>query len=217
MLRSDSGHWTQRIDMAYPMPINPIWPPLLCPRKRSPQITSEGLKSAFRGDRFCNWRVGAFSRGKTGDFQDCYVHYKNLVQNQSVKKMKEILCDNGREYINKDVYRFVKEEGIYSKPVPTYIYELNGVTERYNKTIMDPARCLISEPMFNKRFRMKDLGKVKQCLAICIKYCPDDKKICLSQVKYFKSHAKKSYVKDSWIISTPMESNLKLESADKGN
>lgn len=74
------------------------------------------------------------------------------MQNQTGKRVKEIRCDNGREYINKDFYNFAKQEGIYLKPGPSYTHELNGVAERYNKTILDRARCLLSEAKIDKKY-----------------------------------------------------------------
>lgn len=41
---------------------------------------------------------------------------------------------------------------IYLKPGPSYTHELNGVVERYNRTILDRARCLLSEAKINKKY-----------------------------------------------------------------
>ena len=40
----------------------------------------------------------------------CYV---NLIENLTGKKVKRLRCDNGREFLNKDIYNFAKEKGFY--------------------------------------------------------------------------------------------------------
>lgn len=82
----------------------------------------------------------------------CFVEYVKRVQNITGKRVKEVRCDNGKEYLNKDFFNFVKQEGIYLKPAPAYTHELNGVAERYNRTIMERARCLLSEAEIDKSY-----------------------------------------------------------------
>ena len=61
-------------------------------------------------------------------------------------------CDNGKEYLNNRFYKFDKEKGIILNNFPVYIHELNGTAERFNRTIMDMARCLLTEANVHKRF-----------------------------------------------------------------
>ena len=83
---------------------------------------------------------------------DKFVEYINLVQNQTGKRIREIHCDNGTEYINKDYFNLAKKKGIYLRPCPPYTHQLNGVAERYNRTIMDRARCLLAEANIDKSY-----------------------------------------------------------------
>lgn len=84
------------------------------------------------------------------DVYKCFVDYINLMQNQTRKRIKEIRCDNGTEYLNKNFFELAHQYGIIIKPCPAYTHELNGVAERYNRTIMDRARCLLAEAKLNK-------------------------------------------------------------------
>lgn len=36
------------------------------------------------------------------------------------------------------------------KACPAYVHELNGTAERYNRTTMDMARCLLAEAKVNR-------------------------------------------------------------------
>ncbi|KMQ84192.1 rna-dependent dna polymerase [Lasius niger] len=83
---------------------------------------------------------------------DCFVEYVNLVENITGKRVKNLKCDNGKEYLNSSVYDFIKKKGIHMIPCPPYVHELNGVAERYNRSIMDMARCLLKEVKVNRMF-----------------------------------------------------------------
>ena len=76
---------------------------------------------------------------------NCFPQYINLVQNLTGKKIKRLRCGNGKEYINNNVLNLIHEKGINLEPCPPYVKQLNGTAERYNRTIMDTARCLMSE------------------------------------------------------------------------
>ena len=81
-----------------------------------------------------------------------FVEYVNLMENKTGKKIKTLRCDNGKEYINKDIANFIKSKGIQLDPCPPYVHELNGVAERYNRSIMDTARCLLKEAKIDRRY-----------------------------------------------------------------
>lgn len=83
---------------------------------------------------------------------ECLTEYINEVENISNKNVKRIICDNGKEYINSRTFAFAREKGILIDPCPSYVHELNGVAERLNRTIMDMARCLMTEAKIDRRF-----------------------------------------------------------------
>lgn len=86
------------------------------------------------------------------DVYDCFVDYINLVENTSGKKVKKLRCDNGKEYLNSDIYKFVREKGISIDACPPYVHELNDTAERYNRSIMDVSRCLLAEAKVHNKF-----------------------------------------------------------------
>ena len=83
---------------------------------------------------------------------DCIVSYVNLIENLTGKKVKRLRCANGREFLNKDIYNFAKEKGFYIEPCPPYVHEFNGTAERYNRSIMETARCLLADAKIHNRF-----------------------------------------------------------------
>lgn len=82
----------------------------------------------------------------------CLVEYINEVENKIGKTIKKLRCDNGKEYLNKNIYQIVREKRIFMNPCPLYVHDLNGTAERYNKSIMDIARCLLAEAKVHVRF-----------------------------------------------------------------
>ena len=75
----------------------------------------------------------------------CFKEYVNLVQNKFNKRVKKLNCDNGKEYLNKEIYQFINEKGIELLSCPPYVYQLNGVAERFNRSSMDIGICLLRE------------------------------------------------------------------------
>lgn len=75
----------------------------------------------------------------------------NLVENKFNKKVKKLQCDNGKEYLNKDIYDFIRQKGIELLACPPYVHELNGVAEGYNRSAMDIGRCLMREAKIHRR------------------------------------------------------------------
>jgi len=75
-----------------------------------------------------------------------------MVENITSKKIKKLRCDNGKEYVNKDISRLAKEKEIILDLCPPYVHQLNRTAERYNRSIMDTARYLLSEARINKRY-----------------------------------------------------------------
>jgi len=57
-----------------------------------------------------------------------------------------------KEYVKKDISKLAREKGIILDLCPPYVYQLNGIVERYKRLIMDTARCRLSEAKINRRF-----------------------------------------------------------------
>jgi hypothetical protein len=69
--------------------------------------------------------------------------YKQLVENQLNKKIKEIFTDNGKEYVNDNFHILLGRYGIIHRTTPIYTKELNSLIERINLTLINKVRCLL--------------------------------------------------------------------------
>ena len=73
-------------------------------------------------------------------------------ENLTRKRVKILRCDNGKEYLNNRFYKFANEKGIILNNCPAYVHKLNGTAERFNRTIMDMAWCLLAESHVHKQY-----------------------------------------------------------------
>lgn len=83
---------------------------------------------------------------------NCFKSYCNYVTNLTGHKINEIRCDSGTEFLNRRFYELARDLGFRLRPSPPYVHELNGVAERFNRTIMDRVRCLRKEAGLEKKY-----------------------------------------------------------------
>ena len=81
-----------------------------------------------------------------------FVKWKVMVEKQYERKVKIIRTDNGGEYTSNEFESYLSNEGItHQKTIPK-TPEQNGVAERFNRTIMETVRCLLSDSELEEEF-----------------------------------------------------------------
>lgn len=97
----------------------------------------------------------------------CLVECVNECENLTGKNITCLRCDNGKEYLNSNSYKFAKERGIVNKNYPAYCYELNRTAEKFNRTIMNMSRCLLEIVLISilskKSYVIKHYRKENYC------------------------------------------------------
>lgn len=83
-----------------------------------------------------------FMKNKSDIFEK-FVEYKTRVEKQTGKKIKIVRSDNGREYLSDKFKDLFKREGIIHELTAEYTPEQNGVAERFNRTLVEMARCML--------------------------------------------------------------------------
>jgi hypothetical protein len=66
------------------------------------------------------------------------------MENQTYKKIKVLINDNGGELCGNDFNQFCKKCGINHQKRKPYTLNQNGVFERMNRILMDKARIMLS-------------------------------------------------------------------------
>lgn len=70
-------------------------------------------------------------------------HFINQLKTQKGKCMKKLRTDNGGEYINKSVQSTTDNLGILHEKAPPYTPQMNGIAERFNRTIVEMIRSML--------------------------------------------------------------------------
>ena len=68
------------------------------------------------------------------------------------KVIKTFKSDNGKEYKNKRIFNFCKNKGIHKVFSIPYNPQINGLDERFNRTIVDCTRTLLFTSKLNTKF-----------------------------------------------------------------
>lgn len=83
---------------------------------------------------------------------ESFKDFKARVENQTGKRIKILRTDNGKEYVNNEMKKFLSKSGIEHQTTIPYTPEQNGLAERYNRTIVEKTRCLLFDAQLPKSF-----------------------------------------------------------------
>lgn len=116
-------------------------------------------KSSLGGAKYFLTFIDDFSRKvfvyllkSKADVLDMFKVFKQLVENQTGKKIKMIRTDNGTEYVGQNFDSFCKQWGIVHQTSNTYTPQQNGVAERMNRTICERAKCMLFDAELDKAY-----------------------------------------------------------------
>lgn len=73
-----------------------------------------------------------------------FKEFQNEVENQLDKTIKALRSDRGGEYLSQEFRDHLKDCGIISQLTPPGTPQLNGVSERRNRTLLDMVRSMMS-------------------------------------------------------------------------
>lgn len=78
--------------------------------------------------------------------------FKAQVENQTKRAIKVIRSDNGLEYCNKEFEDYLNSAGIIHQKSNPHTPEQNGLYERFNRYVVEKARCLLFDANLGKEF-----------------------------------------------------------------
>ncbi|KAJ8737027.1 hypothetical protein PYW07_000298 [Mythimna separata] len=100
-------------------------------------------------DDFSRMCTVYFLREKNETFK-YFKQYKELVETQQSKKIKILRSDNGGEFCSSEMENYLRQCGIVHQKTNSYTPEQNGLSERYNRSIVEKARCFLFDAQFEK-------------------------------------------------------------------
>ena len=95
-------------------------------------------------DDFSRFGYVYLMRHKSESF-DKFKEFKAEAENQLGKKVKALRPDRGGEYLAQDFIDHLQESRILSEWTPPGTPQLNGVSERRNRTLLDMVRSMMSQ------------------------------------------------------------------------
>lgn len=101
---------------------------------------------------------------------DKFKEYHALVTNRFNRNICRLRCDRGTEYLNDAFKSFCNSNGIHVEPTMAYSPQQNGKAERYNRTIVERARTLLSESGLDRIYWSEAL----LCANFVINRCPSN-------------------------------------------
>jgi transposase InsO family protein len=81
-----------------------------------------------------------------------FKEFRGMVENQTESKIKTLRTDNGGEFCSQQMESYLKAAGITHQKTNPYTPEQNGLCERFNRTIVERAKCLLFEAELDKFF-----------------------------------------------------------------
>ena len=79
------------------------------------------------------------------EVEDKFKHFVALAEAKFNRKIENLRCDQGGEYISATFKNFCANKGINMQYAMVKNASQNGVAERFNRTILDKARCILFE------------------------------------------------------------------------
>jgi len=95
-------------------------------------------------DDFSRYGIVYLMRNKSEAFEK-FKEFQNKVENQLERKIKVLRSDRGGEYLSTDFGNHLIDCGIVPQLTPPGTPQLNGVSERRNRTLLDMVRSMMSQ------------------------------------------------------------------------
>lgn len=83
---------------------------------------------------------------------NAFKDFHKKTENECNKKIKIVRTDGGLEYCNKDFDSYLSQHGIKHQTSTPYSPQQNGLAERMNRTLLERAKCMLSDADLPKPF-----------------------------------------------------------------
>ena len=98
-----------------------------------------------------------FIQSKSEVFE-CFKDFQAFTETQTGKRLKRLRSDNGLEYVNESMKQYLRQCGERHETTVPHNPEQNGLAERMNRTIVERARCILSDAGLKKSFWAEAVG-----------------------------------------------------------
>lgn len=89
---------------------------------------------------------------RKSEVYNCFREYAKLVQTKFNKRIGNLRCDNGGEYRSGELIAYCRENGTFIDYTTPYTPQLNEKAERFNRSLVEKDRSMISDSRMPKKF-----------------------------------------------------------------
>ncbi|KAE8725113.1 hypothetical protein F3Y22_tig00009009pilonHSYRG00067 [Hibiscus syriacus] len=97
-------------------------------------------------------RVWVYPMKSKDEVLQIFLKWKNMIENQTGRKIKRLRTDNGGEYKSDPFFDVCHEYGIVRHFTVRHTPQQNGLAERMNRTLLEKVRCMLSNAGLGKAF-----------------------------------------------------------------
>ncbi|KAE8696421.1 GDSL esterase/lipase APG [Hibiscus syriacus] len=97
-------------------------------------------------------RVWVYPMKSKDEVLQIFLKWKNMIENQTGRKIKRLRTDNGGEYKSDSFFDVCHEYGIVRHFTVRHTPQQNEVAERMNRTLLEKVRCMLSNVGLGKAF-----------------------------------------------------------------
>jgi transposase InsO family protein len=97
-------------------------------------------------------KVWLYTLKRKDEVFETFKKWKMMIEKQSGKKIKRLRTDNGGEFTYGPFMKFCEDEGIARHFTVRNTPQQNGVAERMNRTLLERARCMLSNAGLGREF-----------------------------------------------------------------
>ena len=94
-----------------------------------------------------SWKVWVYFLRQKNEMFSMFKKFKDLVENQTRRKIQKLRTDNGIEFCEMEFNEFYAVNGTTRHKTLVGKPQQNEVVERFNRTLLEKARCML----FNAR------------------------------------------------------------------
>ncbi len=101
-------------------------------------------------DEHSNWATVYLMKHKS-EVTDRFLEFEKYAERQTGRKIRILRSDRGGEYLSNTLSKYMKHQGIAHELTTAYTPHQNGVSERFNRTILNLVRSMLSHrqaPMY---------------------------------------------------------------------
>lgn len=117
----------------------------ICGPMPTPSIGGSRYLLSFIDDKSRKVFVAFLKTKSATEVKSKFDQFLAFTERQTGKKLRTLRTDNGSEYLNRILQDELKKCGIEHQTTCPYTPQQNGVAERFNRTLQERMRCMLSE------------------------------------------------------------------------